>query len=363
MPRLEVVLAERSYGIEIGAGSWAERIARTPNLKSPLAVVVTNPTVHALHGAALEAALWPAFKRVEVREVPDGESSKHWPCVSWLCEELASMGAGRDVLLVALGGGVIGDLTGFVASIYMRGVRFLQVPTTLLAQVDSSVGGKTGINLPQGKNLVGAFHQPAAVWADSTVLGTLPAREYAAGLAEVIKYGPIADLAFFEWLEANMPRLVARDPQAIGVAVRRSCEIKAAIVAMDEREDGIRAVLNFGHTFGHGLERGLGYGALLHGEAVGIGMLMATRLSVAHLGLDNSYLDRLERLLAAAGLPTEVQGWSPQQLLAWMRTDKKAVAGAIRYVVIPKWGEAALASVADEAVLQVLDDTVRAMRG
>lgn len=353
---LSVVLGERGYSIEIGGLDWMASLRTVEQSLPRLVILVSNPNVLALHGDALCSALRAKTQRLEVLTVPDGEGSKNWESVRYLCEALAELGAGRDVLLVALGGGVIGDLTGFVASIYMRGVRFIQVPTTLLAQVDSSVGGKTGINLPQGKNLVGCFHQPLAVWANTSVLATLPAREFAAGLAEVIKYGPIADPDFFEWLEASMPGLVARDAQMLATAVRRSCEIKAAIVGADEREDGIRAILNFGHTFGHGLERGLGYGRLLHGEAVAIGMVMAARLSVAVAGLAIVWIERLERVLQMAGLPTEVGGWDPQRLLKWMRTDKKSQSGAIRYVTLPHWGEAALTVVPDDRVLEVLAD-------
>jgi 3-dehydroquinate synthase len=255
------------------------------------------------------------------------------------------------VTLFALGGGVIGDLTGFAAAVWMRGVRFVQVPTTLLSQVDSSVGGKTGINLPEGKNLVGAFHQPVAVWADLACLRSLPQRELAAGLAEVIKYGPIIDPRFFDWLEQHMDRLAAGDVAALAVAVRRSCEIKAAVVAADEHEGGIRAILNFGHTFGHALEAGSGYGELLHGEAVGLGMRMAAALSERVTGLPSDAGRRLGELLCRAGLPQRAPVLSDARWLALMRGDKKSQSGRIRYVLLRRWGEACLSEASDAEAL------------
>jgi 3-dehydroquinate synthase len=349
--RLAIELGDRSYPIHIGRLDWS---ALTSGLPKPgaLAMIVSNATVAPLYAERLRQALMPVYQRVELLTLPDGECHKTWLSLQCIQTALAQAGADRKTTLFALGGGVVGDLTGFAAAVWMRGVRFVQVPTTLLAQVDSSVGGKTGINLQEGKNLVGAFHQPVAVWADLAVLDSLPRREFAAGLAEVIKYGPIADLPFFEWLEANMDLLVARDTAALSVAVRRSCEIKAAVVAADEQEGGLRAILNFGHTFGHALENGLGYGELLHGEAVALGMLMATQLSVARLGLEASWVNRMALLLQRAGLPTQAPRMEDSRFFALMRGDKKAEAGSIRYVLLPPGaGRATLVEASDEMAL------------
>jgi 3-dehydroquinate synthase len=345
---LSIHLGERSYPIRIGALDWAECARQLPR-PGELAVIVSNPMVAPLYAARLQSALAPVFARVQHVELPDGEAHKDWNSLQQLLSALAQAGADRKTVLFALGGGVIGDLSGFAAASWMRGVRFVQVPTTLLAQVDSSVGGKTGINLPEGKNLVGAFHQPVAVWADLGVLNTLPPRELAAGLAEVIKYGPIADLDFLAWLEAHMDALVARDPSALAVAVRRSCEIKAAVVAADEQEADLRAILNFGHTFGHALENGLGYGELLHGEAVALGMLMATELSVRVLGLDPAWVPRLRQLLQRAGLPVQAPRLPDAQFLQLMRGDKKSEGGSVRYVLLPPGAGRALVQAAPDA--------------
>jgi 3-dehydroquinate synthase len=262
-------------------------------------------------------------------------------------------------VLFALGGGVVGDMTGFAAASYMRGVPFVQVPTTLLAQVDSSVGGKTAINHPLGKNMIGAFYQPLRVVCDLDTLQTLPQRELSAGLAEVIKYGPIADMAFFAWIEANAEALMARDPAALAQAIKRSCEIKADVVGQDEREAGLRAILNFGHTFGHAIEAGLGYGAWLHGEAVGCGMVMAATLS-RELGLvDEAFVQRLTQLIRKVGLPVVGPHLSPQdnagRYLELMRVDKKAEAGEIKFVVINGPGQAAVRGAPDALVRQVIE--------
>jgi 3-dehydroquinate synthase len=347
---LSIALGTRSYPIHIGSLDWAA-CARELQAPGALALVVSNTTVAPLYADRLEAALKPCYRRVLRVELPDGEAHKNWVGLQQLQSSLAQAGADRRTTLFALGGGVVGDLCGFAAAVWMRGVRFVQVPTTLLAQVDSSVGGKTGINLEEGKNLVGAFHQPVAVWADLDCLRSLPDREFSAGLAEVIKYGPIADLAFFEWLEAHMEALRARDATALAVAVRRSCEIKAAVVAADEHEGGLRAILNFGHTFGHALETGLGYGELLHGEAVGLGMLMATELSVSRLGLPADWVPRLRALLARAGLPVQAPALAGERFLELMRGDKKSEAGAIRYVLLPRGGEALMAEAPDASAL------------
>jgi 3-dehydroquinate synthase len=303
--------------------------------------------------------LQPHYASVHLVVLPDGEAHKDWQTLNLIFDALLQNNCDRKTVLFALGGGVVGDMTGFAAASYMRGVPFVQVPTTLLAQVDSSVGGKTGINHPLGKNMVGAFYQPQRVLCDLDTLKTLPAREVSAGLAEVIKYGPIADMAFLDWIEAHIEALVARDVKALAHAVRRSCEIKAQVVSQDEREGGLRAILNFGHTFGHAIEAGLGYGDWLHGEAVGCGMVMAAHLSHA-LGLvDAAFVQRLTRLIAAAGLPvrgpvldaTDNAG----RYLALMRVDKKAEAGAIRFVLIDGPGCACMRGAEDAVVGAVID--------
>jgi 3-dehydroquinate synthase len=258
-------------------------------------------------------------------------------------------------VLFALGGGVVGDMTGFAAASYMRGVPFVQVPTTLLAQVDSSVGGKTAINHPLGKNMIGAFYQPARVVCDLATLATLPPRELSAGLAEIIKYGPIADMAFFDWIEAHIDALRAGDRAALAHAVRRSCEIKAEVVGQDERESGLRAILNFGHTFGHAIEAGMGYGTWLHGEGVGCGMVLATALS-AELGLvPAAFVDRVARLVERAGLPVQAPAMPGARWLELMRGDKKAEAGAIRFVLIETPGRAVVGAAPDDMVLRVIE--------
>ena len=301
--RVPIALGDRSYDIVIGSGLIGEGATWRGLPRASVAVIVTNPTVAALHGAALESALAAHYPRRLRIELPDGEAHKDWSSLDAIFNRLLAEGCDRKTTLFALGGGVIGDLTGFAAACYMRGVPFVQVPTTLLAQVDSSVGGKTAINHPRGKNMVGAFYQPQRVVCDLDVLATLPVRELSAGLAEVIKYGPIADAAFLDWIEANVDALLARERAALAYAVRRSCEIKAAVVAADERESGLRAILNFGHTFGHAIEAGVGYGRWLHGEAVGCGMVLAADLS-ARLGLvPASFVDRMRRLCERALLP------------------------------------------------------------
>jgi len=356
---LTIALGERSYPIQIGSGllSGAASFADLP--KASAALIVSNSTVAPLYAQALQAALQPHYASVHLVVLPDGEAHKDWQTLNFIFDALLQNNCDRKTILFALGGGVVGDMTGFAAASYMRGVPFVQVPTTLLAQVDSSVGGKTGINHPLGKNMVGAFYQPQRVLCDLDTLKTLPAREVSAGLAEVIKYGPIADMAFFDWIEVHIDALVAREVQALAHAVRRSCEIKAHVVSQDEREGGLRAILNFGHTFGHAIEAGLGYGDWLHGEAVGCGMVMAAHLSHA-LGLvDEAFVQRLTRLIAAAGLPvrgpmldaTDNSG----RYLALMRVDKKAEAGAIRFVLIDGPGRACMRGAEDAVVRAVID--------
>ncbi len=296
---IAVDLGDRSYPIVIGSQLLGGGFDLSRYVTGSQCLIVTNETVSPLYLDALKKNL--ESREVETIELPDGEQFKTLDTVNQVFEKLVEIGAGRDTTLVALGGGVIGDTTGFAAASWMRGVNFIQVPTTLLAQVDSSVGGKTGVNLPAGKNLVGAFYQPQMVMIDTDTLSTLPDREFRAGLAEVIKYGAIADAAFFDWLEASMPALMQRDAGALAHAIRRSCELKAEVVAEDERESGRRAILNFGHTFGHAIERCQGYGDWLHGEAVAAGMIMAARLS----GLADADVERLSALVSAAGLSAE----------------------------------------------------------
>ncbi len=353
--RVPIDLDERSYPILIGSGLLSEPQAWIGLPSAGAAVVVTNHTIAPLYADRLLEALKPHYRRRLVIELADGERHKDWSSLDVIFDRLLSEACDRRTVLFALGGGVIGDITGFAAACYMRGVPFVQVPTTLLAQVDSAVGGKTAINHPRGKNMIGAFYQPRRVVADLDTLDTLPSRELAAGLAEVIKYGPIADDAFFGWIEAHLEALNARDKDAVAYAVRRSCEIKADVVARDEREGDIREILNFGHTFGHAIETGLGYGEWLHGEAVGCGMVLAADLSV-RLGLiDGRYAERIARAVQRAHLPVHVPvALSPDRLLALMRVDKKAKEGEIRFVVIDQPGRAAVRTAPDSLVRDVI---------
>ncbi|MCM2328085.1 MAG: 3-dehydroquinate synthase [Lysobacter sp.] len=342
MRTLTVGLGSRSYPIHIGPGLLGQADLFAPHLQSGRAVVVTNTTVGPLYADAVERALDACGTRHFRIEIPDGEAEKRWETLDRVFGSLLRAQADRRTVIVALGGGVVGDLAGFAAATYQRGVPFIQVPTTLLAQVDSSVGGKTGVNHPLGKNMIGAFHQPLAVIADTATLDTLPDRELAAGLAEVIKYGAIRDLAFFDWLETNVGRLRARDPDALAKAISRSCEIKAEIVALDEREAGPRALLNLGHTFGHAIETLEGYGTWLHGEAVAAGMVMAARLS-ARLGrAPEADASRLEALLRRAGLPVEPPELEVDAWLDAMGRDKKNESGRITLILLDRLGAAAV---------------------
>jgi 3-dehydroquinate synthase len=342
------------YDIHIACGLLADAAAWQGLPASTQAVIVTNPTVDALYGARLQAAIAPQHRQVSRLLLPDGEVHKAWACLNLIFDHLLAHACDRRTVLYALGGGVVGDMAGFAAATYMRGVPFVQVPTTLLAQVDSSVGGKTGINHPLGKNMIGAFYQPARVLCDLDTLNTLPPRELAAGLAEVIKYGPIADMAFFDWIERNVDALLARDAAALAHAVQRSCEIKARVVGQDEREGGLRAILNFGHTFGHAIEAGLGYGAWLHGEAVGCGMVLAAALS-AEIGLVTpAFAQRVTDLVQRAGLPVRAPAMPDERWLELMRVDKKAQGGTIRFVLIEGPGRAGLHAAPDETVLRVI---------
>lgn len=357
-PVVRIDLGARSYDIRIGQGLLASAGSYDALPRAASALIVTNTTVAPLYAEALRRVISPLYTQVLTVTLPDGETHKTWETLNLIFDALLAHGCDRKTVLYALGGGVVGDMTGFAAASYMRGVPFVQVPTTLLAQVDSSVGGKTAINHPLGKNMIGAFYQPERVICDLDVLATLPPRELSAGMAEVIKYGPIADMVFLDWIEQHLPALMAREPVALAHAVRRSCEIKADVVGQDERESGLRAILNFGHTFGHAIEAGLGYGEWLHGEAVGCGMVMAARLSQAVGLVDAAFVDRLIGIIARAGLPTVAPVLDPVdnagRYLALMRLDKKAEAGAIRFVLIDGPGRAVMRAVPDELVVQVI---------
>jgi len=348
---LNVSLGARSYPIFIGSGLLADPDCYRPHIPGRQVMIVTNETVAPLYLAAVQTAL--DGLRVETLVLPDGEVYKTQGVLELIYDALLSARFSRDCTLVALGGGVIGDMAGFAAACYQRGVAFIQVPTTLLAQVDSSVGGKTGINHPRGKNMIGAFHQPRAVIADTATLNTLPDRELCAGLAEVIKYGLIRDGAFFDWLEAELPALRARDPAALAEAVRRSCENKAQVVAADEREAGERALLNLGHTFGHAIETGTGYGNWLHGEAVGAGMCMAADLSTRLGWLGSADLRRTRDLIERAGLPiTPPPELSAERLLDLMAVDKKVLDGRLRLVLLRGIGAAVVTDQFGPALLR-----------
>ena len=348
-----VALGERSYAIHVGAGLLRDAGALlAPLLPRPRAVIVSNPVVAAHWLAPLRASLSAAGVACESILVPDGETHKSWATLHDLLTRLLEVHAERSTTLVALGGGVVGDLAGFAAAIYQRGMPFVQVPTTLLAQVDSSVGGKTGVNHPLGKNMIGAFHQPRAVLIDTDCLSTLPDRELAAGLAEVVKTAAIRDVRFFEWLETNVPRINARDADALVHAVTESCRIKAQVVAADEREEGERALLNFGHTFGHAIETGVGYGEWLHGEAVAAGMVMAATLS-SRLGMmPEGDTSRLRSLLLNAGLPVVPPSLGVDRYLALMSRDKKVTGGALRLILLDGLGRARVASDIPDAALR-----------
>jgi 3-dehydroquinate synthase len=352
---LRIDLGERSYAIRIGSGLLSQASSWEGLPTSAQAVVVSNTTVAPLYAQAVVQALQARHQQVLQLNLPDGEAHKTWESLQTIFDLLLAQGCDRKTVLYALGGGVVGDMVGFAAACYMRGVPFVQIPTTLLAQVDSSVGGKTAINHPLGKNMIGAFYQPQRVLCDLDTLRTLPEREWSAGLAEVIKYGPIADMAFLDWIDHNLDALMARDPQAVAHAVHRSCQIKAEVVGQDERESNLRAILNFGHTFGHAIEAGLGFGVWLHGEAVGCGMVMASELS-HRLGLvDRAFVDRITQLIARAGLPVRGPQLGAAEYLAHMRVDKKAQAGEIRFVLIDGPGRAIVQGASDALVSEVIE--------
>ena len=342
---LTVDLGERSYPIIIGSGLLAGGYDLAPHLAGPDCLIVTNETVAPLYLDKLRKSIDGDVSAVVLE---DGEQHKTVASVEHVIDELVTARAGRDATVVALGGGVVGDIAGFAAASYMRGISFIQVPTTLLAQVDSSVGGKTGVNHPQGKNLIGAFHQPEAVLIDTETLGTLPDRELAAGLAEVIKYGAILDRRFFDFLERNAGNLLERDPRTLAEAIERSCEIKAAVVAADERETGRRALLNFGHTFGHAIESSLGYGEWLHGEAVAAGMVMAAAMS----DIDATEKEQVRSIVEQVGLPSSPPTVGAARLRDAMHLDKKKQAGELRLILLRALGDAFVTSEFDEAALR-----------
>jgi 3-dehydroquinate synthase len=355
MRTLTVALAGDSYPIHIGPGLLDRADLILPHLAQPRAVIVTNDRVGPLYLDRLTRTLSGAGVRCEPIILPDGEDRKVAATLESVYDVLLERRCERKTTLIALGGGVVGDLTGFAAATYLRGVPFIQVPTTLLAQVDSSVGGKTGINHPRGKNMIGAFYQPKLVLADTDTVATLPPRELSAGLAEVVKYGILGDAAFFEWLEQNMERLRAGDQEALDHAVYQSCRDKADIVGQDEKETGVRALLNLGHTFGHAIEAGLGFGVWLHGEAVAAGMLMAADLSRRLGYLDATSVARIRVLLERAGCPVTPPDLGVERYLALMGGDKKVEGGRIRFILIRRIGEAFVtADAAPEALAATL---------
>ncbi len=351
MRKLTVELGARAYPIFIGTGLIGNPALYGPYIRGRQVMIVTNETVGPLYLERVEAAL--SDYRIGRVVLPDGEQYKTLAVLDQIFTALLEQRFDRRCTLLALGGGVVGDMAGFAAASYQRGVDFIQVPTTLLAQVDSSVGGKTGVNHPLGKNMIGAFHQPRCVIADTATLDTLPDRELSAGLAEVIKYGLINDPVFFAWLEQNMAALKARDTSALAYAIERSCSDKAAAVAADEREAGQRALLNLGHTFAHAIETGMGYGTWLHGEAVGAGMCMAAAMS-ARLGwLSDAQVKRTEALIAAAGLPVRPpREVSAQRLLELIAVDKKVMDGRLRLVLLQDIGQAIVSANFDPNTLK-----------
>ncbi|MDQ2076510.1 3-dehydroquinate synthase [Marinimicrobium sp. ABcell2] len=359
MHTLTVDLAERTYPIHIGKQLIGNASLVAERIRGRQVHVVTNETVAPLYLDNLKSALRDF--QVDTTVLPDGEQYKTLDVLNQIFDGLLTARHNRTTTLVALGGGVVGDMAGFAAACYQRGVDFVQIPTTLLAMVDSSVGGKTGVNHPLGKNMIGAFHQPRSVLADTGVLHTLPERELSAGIAEVIKYGLIADYEFFEWLEEHMDALLQRDDQALAYAVRRSCENKARVVALDEKEGGVRAILNLGHTFGHAIEAAQGYGVWLHGEAVGAGMVMAADLSHRRGSLSAGDLARTIALIERAGLPIKAPAdMGPEDFLKLMGVDKKVLDGRLRLVLLEAMGQAVVTSEIEESLLQ---ETFAACRG
>lgn len=352
MQTLRVELGERAYPIHIGEGLLTDARLIAPHLDLPRAAIVTNTTVAPLYLQRLSEALRAVGVEPISIVLADGERYKDWATLNRIYDALIESRCERKTTLIALGGGVVGDLAGFAAATYMRGIPYIQVPTTLLAQVDSSIGGKTGINHPLGKNMIGAFYQPRLVLADTAVLATLPPRELSAGLAEVIKHGLVRDEGFVAWLEQNVEKLLACDARALAHAVRRCCEIKAAVVAEDEREAGVRALLNFGHTFGHAIESALGYGKWLHGEAVAAGMAMAADLSRRMGYIAQADVDRVIALLRRARLPVAQPAIESARLLELMAVDKKTEAGKLRFILLDRIGAATIRAEVPAGLLQ-----------
>ena len=361
MQTLNVNLGERSYPIFIGADILGRPELVAPYVVGRQVMLVSNETIAPLY---LDKAR-QAFAGYECEQVilPDGEEYKTLDIVNRIFDKLLEQRFERKCTLVALGGGVIGDMTGFAAACYQRGVPFIQIPTTLLAQVDSSVGGKTGVNHPMGKNMIGAFHQPRCVIADTATLNTLDDRQLSAGLAEIIKYGLIRDLPFFEWLESNMQKMLERDPQSLAYAIDRSCQNKAEVVAADEKEGGVRATLNLGHTFGHAIEAASGYGKWLHGEAVGTGMLLAADLSARMKLLRDADVHRIENILDKALLPTRAPAnMDFETFMKYMAVDKKVEAGNIRLILLKGIGEAVMTADYDPHLLKATIDAHHAIQ-
>ena len=355
MQSLRVELGQRSYSIHMGSGILGDSSLIAPVLgKGPVAII-TDTNVGPLYLKTLQNTLKSLHKDALVITLPAGEESKTLDHVQTITGELLKAGYGRDCTLCALGGGVVGDITGFAAAVYQRGVACIQFPTTLLAMVDSSVGGKTGVNHPLGKNMIGAFYQPRCVIADTDTLDSLPEREFRSGLAEVIKYGLINDLSFFSWLEDHLDAVLARDNEALEIIIKTSCKDKAEVVARDELEGGLRAILNFGHTFGHAIEAASGYGHYLHGEAVAIGMVMAADLSRRLDLLRESEQNRIYKLIKAAGLPTLAPRLEISTYMDFMKVDKKAEAGQIRFILLNSIGSALITGdVPPAAITQTL---------
>ena len=351
MQSLRVALGERSYFVHVGVGALSAIDRLEPAIVKGRIALITNEVVAPLYAERLEAALTAHGARVLRITLPDGEAHKTWASLDHIYDQMLAARCDRHTTVYALGGGVVGDVAGFAAATFMRGIDYVQVPTTLLAQVDSSVGGKTAINHPRGKNMVGAFHQPVAVLADPLSLATLPDRELSAGLAEVIKHGLLADAALFDWLEQNMDALMARDAQALAHVIQRSVEIKAAIVAVDEHETGVRALLNLGHTFGHAIEAGLGFGTWLHGEAVGTGLVMAAELSRELGALAAGDVSRVRALVARAGLPVSGPALGIERYFELMSGDKKVRDGALRFITLERLGEARISEGAPRAAI------------
>jgi len=355
MIELRVELGARSYPIYIGPGLLDDTALLAKHCSGSEYVIVSNETVAPLYQAKLQSHL-PAGASISLVTLEDGEQFKTWSTLNQIFDRMLADKHSRKTTLIALGGGVVGDITGFAAACYQRGVHFIQVPTSLLAQVDSSVGGKTAVNHPQGKNMIGAFHQPQAVLVDTEVLRTLPAREFSAGMAEIVKYGLIEDAEFFTWLENNATAILSHEQEALQYAIQRSCEIKADIVARDETEQGVRALLNLGHTFGHAIETTLQYQGILHGEAVAIGMRLAVTMSVNEGTLTNADAGRVENLLSACGLPLEPpQAIKLADIKSAMLLDKKVVAGSLRLVLLDAVGQA---RVRTEFAEDILDNTL-----